>query len=44
MCFIEDDDGVFRRFFGDLLCHLGVEQVVEGVDDDVRVRELENAE
>lgn len=37
MGFVKDDDTVLAHFLGYLVCDLGVEEVVEGVDDDVCV-------
>lgn len=43
MCLVEHDDTVFTHLLGYLVCDLGVEEVVEGVDDDVCVWELRRA-
>lgn len=40
MGFIEDDDAIFRKFFGDKFRDLGVQEVVVTVDDDVGERHL----
>ena len=38
--FVKDDDSILGQFFGYLLCDLGVQQVVERIDDDVHERHL----
>ena len=33
--FVKDDDSILGQFFGDLLCDLGVQEIVERIDDHV---------
>ena len=33
--FVKDDNSILGQFFGDLLCDLGVQEIVERIDDDV---------
>lgn len=40
VCLVKDDDAFRAHFFGYLVCDLGIEEVVEGVDDDVCVCQL----
>lgn len=43
VCFVEYYDRVFGHLLGDLLSYFRVQKVVEGVDDDINERHLENA-
>ena len=40
MRFVKDNNGIFRHLFRDLVSDFWIEQIVEGVDDDVGVRQL----